>query len=64
MPLDFDDEPGDEGAIRTFHIRRSVRGAMEGVLRERDHKGGPCGKQTKERKGRVAVSAGAPQILD
>jgi hypothetical protein len=20
MPLDFDDEPGDEGAIRTFHF--------------------------------------------
>ena len=40
MPLDFDDEPGDEGAIRTFHFRRSVRGAMEGVLRERDHKQG------------------------
>ena len=27
-------------------------------------KGGPYGKQSKERKGRVAVSAGAPPILD
>jgi hypothetical protein len=38
MPLDFDDGPSAEGAICIFHFRRSVGGAMEGVLRERDQK--------------------------